>query len=104
MVRNARPVGRVDVGLLAQRLERLPGLLEVTNTGQYVDDRFRGEPGNGSRADVVDAAVEPWGEHSLQQCTFDLEAVWPLRVVWNDDDQPVRHRRSVSPALQRARA
>jgi hypothetical protein len=68
-----------------------PAPCEVTHAGHHVDDRLGGEAGNGSRADVVDTALEPWGEHSSQKRALGLEASRPIRVVWDNDDSVARH-------------
>src|SRR5712691_2077288 len=86
MVRDARSVRRVHVGVLAQRLERSPRLFEAAHARDHVDKRLGGKTGNGCRADVVDATLQPKGEHAFQERTLGLKATRPLWVVRDDGD------------------
>jgi hypothetical protein len=57
VVRDPGPVGRVEIRLLVQRLERCSRLFEVADAGHHVDQRLGREAGNGGRADVMDPAL-----------------------------------------------
>jgi len=87
VVRDPRPVGRVEVLLFGKGVEGRPRRFEVAHSGDHVDDRLRGQTGNGCRADVVDAGLEPRGEDAVQHSALGLEATRPLGVVRNNGDR-----------------
>jgi hypothetical protein len=77
--------------VLTQWVERSARLLEIAHSGNHVDDRLRGDAWDGGGADVVDPILKPWREYPLEKGTLCLEAVCPLRVVWDEHDRVVRH-------------
>jgi hypothetical protein len=71
----------------------LGGVVEPLDGDHHVDDRLRGEPGDGGRAVVLDREREV-AQRRLDPLALAHEGVRPARVVLDDDDRLNHARRS----------
>lgn len=82
-------VRRVHVAERRQRLETGARLIEISHSGQDVDDRLSLQPRHRGAADVVDAAEYPVPNRLLQRYPLLLEPGGPGRVVRREPDRLV---------------
>jgi len=81
---RAWPVRGVRIRKPAQDADGRRGLVQVTHASDHVQDWLGCQAGDGSGADVMNAATEPGSEHLFQDGLLGLKSPGPSRVVRRD--------------------
>jgi hypothetical protein len=85
------PMLTVNISERSERLESRVRALEVSYSGDDVDDRLGGHTGHRRWSNVVDAPVQPGCKRLSKRGLLGLKKLGPLRVVWNNYRESFGH-------------